>query len=109
MVGIYKITNNKNGKVYIGQSISIENRWKTHRTAPFNANSSQYSSPLYRAIRKYGLSEFSFEVLEECAINTLDEREKYYIQLYRAGDSDYGYNLTYGGSCGIVNTLLTPE
>jgi len=37
--GIYKITNKVNGKVYIGQSVDIERRWKEHRQRPFNSNS----------------------------------------------------------------------
>ena len=38
MVGIYKITNKNNNKVYIGQSSYIEKRWERHRTGPFNPN-----------------------------------------------------------------------
>lgn len=100
MVGIYKITNIKNGKVYIGQSINIAERWKAHRCRPFNPNSNQYDSMFYRAIRKYGIEHFIFEVLEECNKNDLDIKEQYYIQLYNSNNAQYGYNSTIGGKDG---------
>lgn len=53
------------------------------------------SKPLYQAIRKYGVENFSFEVLEECDISLLDEKEVYYINLYNSYKE--GYNATLGG------------
>ena len=44
MIGIYKITNKVNGKSYIGQSVDIMDRWKSHRNKPFNQNSKDYDS-----------------------------------------------------------------
>lgn len=108
MVGIYKITNNINDKVYVGQSINIEQRWKAHRTKPNQVNGSQYDSPLYRAIRKYGLSNFSFEVIEECKQEDLNEREIYWINFYQSFNLDKGYNLTLGGS-NPGDTVLSKE
>ena len=66
MIGIYKITNKINGKCYIGQSINIKQRWKGHRKDAFWLNGPDYQYPLYKAIRKYGIENFSFEVIEEC-------------------------------------------
>ena len=66
MIGIYKITNNIDGKCYIGQSIDINNRWIKHRSKPFQVNDKSYNTYLYRAIRKYGLDNFTFEVIEKC-------------------------------------------
>lgn len=109
MVGIYKITNLINNKIYIGQSINIQQRWKTHRSGPFNKNNHQYDTPLYRAIRKYGLQNFSFEVLEECVEGELDNKEQYYIEKYDSTNFDKGYNLTKGGDSGSINTLLSNE
>lgn len=107
MVGIYKIKNTKNNKIYIGQSTNIEKRWNAHRNRPFNSNASQYNSPLYRAIRKYGLSAFVFEVIEECSISLLNEKEQFYIQLYQANNPKFGYNLTIGGQSASVPSKLS--
>ena len=97
MVGIYKITNKINGKCYIGQSINIEKRWKAHKNKAFCPSSNDYEKLLYRAMRKYGLENFSFEVLECCTIGELDSKEKYYIQFYQSY-KDKGYNQDEGGS-----------
>lgn len=91
MVGIYIIKNKINNKVYIGQSINIKNRWKGHIKA-----SKTNDSHLYRAIRKYGLENFDFDVLEECSKEYLDEKENYYILKYNSNNSDFGYNNTTG-------------
>ena len=63
MKGIYKITNKINNKSYIGYSNNIERRWQEHM-ARYNCQQ-EYNKVLYKAIRKYGLSNFSFEVIEE--------------------------------------------
>ena len=105
MTGIYKITNNINGKVYIGQATSIIARWKEHLNRPFNENDEGYESHFYRAIRNYGIHSFSFAVVEQCEKEKLDERETYWISYYKSNDKNLGYNLTSGGSgakdCGI--------
>ena len=95
MTGIYKITNLINGKSYIGQSINIEQRFQRHRQTAFNANNKHYNYPLYKAIRKYNIENFSFDVVEECSEHELDEKEMYYIKFYNTyGD---GYNQDKGG------------
>lgn len=95
MIGIYKIENLLNHKVYIGQSKYIEKRWKNHQITAFNSNDKGYDYPLYRAIRKYGIENFSFQVLEECSPEQLNEKEKYYISSYNSFFE--GYNQTMGG------------
>lgn len=100
MVGIYKITNKINNKSYIGQSIDIERRWKSHKTEPFNPNSTQYNTIFYKAIRKYGIKNFIFEILEECPQEQLNEREQYWIEYYATYTQQTnanGYNMTIGG------------
>lgn len=92
MTGIYKITNLLNGHCYIGQSIDIQRRWIHHKNYPLA--SSDY--PLYRAFQKYGINNFSFEVLEECAIEDLDSKEIAYIRYFNSYKD--GYNQTEGGS-----------
>lgn len=109
MIGIYKITNLINNKVYIGQSINIQARWKAHRHRPFNPNSVDYDSILYRAIRKYGLENFKFEVLEECkSQELLNDREIFYIQKYKSSNPDFGYNMSNGGAGTSVTDFTSP-
>lgn len=88
MIGIYKITNLINNKSYIGQSIDIKRRWSEHRAR-------RGTNPIYKDMEEFGLDNFSFEILEECQQDKLDEREIYWIQKY---DTYYnGYNRTLGG------------
>ena len=60
MIGIYLIRNKINNKVYIGQSIDIEGRWKDHKVR-------KDESAIHLAIQKYGVENFEFEVLQECS------------------------------------------
>lgn len=93
--GIYKITNKVNGSAYIGLSIDVETRWQSHRNRAFNSNGKEYEKALYRAIRKYGLDNFTFEILEECSEEQLKDRETYWISFYDTYNN--GYNETPGG------------
>lgn len=97
MIGIYKITNLINNKVYIGQSIDIEKRLKDH----INGLNNHYghNSHFQNAWDKYGEDNFKFEILEEVYnCNLLNEREIYYISYFKSNLSEYGYNKTCGGS-----------
>ena len=80
--GIYKITNLINGKMYIGQAQDIYKRWYAHKYSAFKKDNKRYNVILYRAIRKYGLENFEFEILEECCVGELNEKEIYYINKY---------------------------
>ena len=81
-IGIYKITNKVNGKSYIGQSVNIERRWTNHTSVSKNENNKKYMYPLSQAFRKYGMNNFSFEILEICEENDLTTRETYYYNKY---------------------------
>ena len=105
ITGIYCITNLVNGKKYIGQSKNIEERWKKHKRSAFNQSKKEYNKPLYRAIRKYGINNFKFEILEECKVEDLNDKEIYWISFYNVADSRYGYNLGKGGYLGNFNKL----
>lgn len=69
--GIYKIRNLLNGKVYIGQSVDLQNRFRCHKH-----DYKKLNYYLYRAIRKYGIDSFEFNVIEHVNnISKLDEIE----------------------------------
>ena len=103
-IGIYKITNLVNGKCYIGQSVDIEKRWDKERTRAFNNTANEYNCPRSYAFRKYGLENFTFEIIEECCINQLNEKERYYIQYYNSVCPN-GYNQTLGGYSSVSQKL----
>ena len=77
MIGIYKYQNKINGKCYIRQSINLEERKYAHKSSAFKENAKDYNSQFHQAIRKYGLDNFEFYVLERCEYDKLNEREIY--------------------------------
>lgn len=87
MTGIYKITNKKDGKIYIGQSTDISRRIAEHKKARFQT--------IDNYINCLGVENFDFEVLEECPVDRLGDRERFYIEKYQS--KEYGYNLQTGG------------
>lgn len=92
--GIYKITCIENDKAYIGQSVDIKERFRSHiRTALSNGSS---SNKLYQEMKKYQPYNFLFEILEVVPRNNLNEREIYWINFYKT--KEYGLNNTKGGS-----------
>ena len=88
MIGIYKITKISNGKSYIGQSNDIERRFKEHKY--------KTDLPIEIAIQKYGAAAFKFEVIEECKLEELNEKEIYWIAYYNTYQG-FGYNCNPGG------------
>lgn len=98
MIGIYKITNKINNKIYIGQSNNINRRKNEHRSVKHETNES-----LKKAYIKYGLENFDFQVLEECKLEELNDREKYWIKLLKPQ-----YNRTSGGN-GSPNHKISEE
>lgn len=109
MIGIYKITNQINGKSYIGQSVDIQRRWKEEKTRAFIETNSEYKSSLSQAFRKYGVENFTFEVVCECNISELNELEKYYIQKFNTFKTNLGYNCTPGGDGGHVDKITNND
>lgn len=91
---IYKITNEVNGKVYIGKTVlTIQKRWSQHCSDCCKEEKSK--RPLYSAMRKYGIENFHIEQVEECPESVLSDRERYWIEYY--GSFKHGYNATSGG------------
>lgn len=88
IVGIYLIENLINGKKYVGQSKNVLARWSGHK-----CDSKNRDLPLYRAMRKYGLENFKFSILEECSISELASREDYWMNYYDSFlPNGYNYN-----------------
>lgn len=95
---IYKITNKCNGKCYIGQTIKpAEIRWREHQSHAFGSHFNDQNKVLYKAIRKYGLDNFTFEVVQDNieSFKELDKAEIYWINYYNSFLK--GYNSNFGG------------
>lgn len=91
LCGIYKITNVKNGKVYVGQSVDIAERWKQHVKRGCRCDSGTLSGAgLYEAMWEDGVWNFSFQVLEECGKEQLNTHEKLWIAHFQS--NEIGYN-----------------
>ena len=91
--GIYKITNKENKLCYIGQAKKIRERWREHMKCGLGIDTPA-NNKLYQAMKQEGIDNFTFEMLEECTIENLDEKEAFYINLYNS--YDYGYNSNRG-------------
>jgi group I intron endonuclease len=78
MIGIYKITS-PTKKIYIGQSIDIEKRFKNYEKLRCKGQ-----TILYRSLKKYGFEKHKFEIICECSIEELNELERYYQDAFSA-------------------------
>lgn len=76
MIGIYRITNPK-GRVYIGQAVCIVKRKKSYEKLKCKGQ-----PRLYASLIKYGFAEHIFEIVEECTIEELNTRERYWQECY---------------------------
>lgn len=96
-IGIYGIKNKVNNNIYIGKTgMNFGDRWDSHRSLlRGNKHFNQY---LQRAWNKYGEENFEFIVIEDCSVDELNDKERYYIQLYR--EQNLSYNLADGGEGG---------
>lgn len=94
---IYKIYNDINDKVYIGQTArTMERRWKEHLNA---AKGAERDTVLYNAMRKYGIEHFHITMIRECLESELNHYEELYIKSYNSLIPN-GYNMTLGGEKG---------
>lgn len=94
MIGIYKITNKINNKIYIGQSNNIEGRIRGHiKYLKLNKHKNKH---LQSSVNKHKIINFTFEIVEECEREKLNERENYWIEFYNCTKSEFGYNILIG-------------
>ena len=99
------ITNDSNGKIYIGKTkemygkgkFGINGRLKKHICDAYSKNHCDDCPLLYRAIRKYGKENFSIEKILNCDIDEYDQKETDMILLYNSTDKNIGYNIALGG------------
>lgn len=75
--GIYKITS-PTGRIYIGQSKDIKTRWRYYGYLKITKNQHK----IYRSFLKHGIKNHTFEIIEECSIDILNNRERYYQEYY---------------------------
>lgn len=101
-IGIYAIINNVNGKMYIGKSINIHRRIKNHIGFLNQKSVKHENEHLIGAWHKYGRSQFSYVILEECSIENINDRELYYMDFYNTTNRDFGYNLRKDSSTGMI-------
>ena len=100
MTGVYKITNIVTNDCYIGSSINITRRWKQHMNW-FNKAGKNHEKPLYVDIRKYGLENFKFEILELC-----DENELIHVEQKHYEINNHAYNKKEPRKCVLLDREL---
>lgn len=91
--GIYKITDINSGRCYIGQSVDISTRFKQHIKKGLGADNPGQGK-LYAAMLASGPENFTFEIIEDCPKEELDEKEKFYMDFFHA--KDFGYSIKAG-------------
>jgi group I intron endonuclease len=88
LIGIYKITS-PSGKVYVGQSFDVERRKSQYRRLE---NCVKNQIKLHRSILKYGWNKHLFEIIEQCDIQSLNQRERYWQEYYDVLNPEKGLN-----------------
>ena len=96
-IGVYKITN-PSGRIYIGSSRNIDYRWSQYKTLSNSIN----QVVLHRSFKKYGIDAHEFEVVEECSIDELYDRERYWQE-------KFGVLSSIGLNCNLVDTNSKPK
>lgn len=91
------IRNKITGRVYVGQSVNVENRWRQHKRSLKRGD----TTLLCQSMRKHGIEAFELILLEECGWANFDEREEYWMSHYKARGE--GYNLMPPGQRGRVS------
>lgn len=79
--GIYKITREKTGEIYIGKSTNVRDRWVQHAKSAYHCGTISHSR-LHTIMEEDGIENFTFELLEKVSKDKLTEREKYWTEFY---------------------------
>lgn len=85
--GIYIIENTINGKIYVGQSINLNRRWASHKSAYkrySEGSESCWHQALWNAFDKYGVDKFEYKIVARCPRKYLNKMEIKFIQLYNS-------------------------
>lgn len=100
---IYKITNQINKKCYIGSTKDPKKRWQQHKNSSIWESCPSYNYPLQKAMRKYGIDNFSFEIiLENLTEEEVAEKERKMIEKYNSlTNTGWGYNQTLETECAL--------
>ena len=91
--GIYKITNITSGDIYIGQSVNIADRFKQHIKCGLGIDAPA-TNKLYNNMQEWGVWNFTFEILQKCSRSQLNEKERFWIEMYQS--NEVGLNVTKG-------------
>ena len=98
VVGVYRIKNTGNGKLYIGSSVNCKQRIGQHKSALRNGR--HHSRYLQREWNKSGEDAFAFDVVETCASEHVRAVEQVFIEYFKSANSQHGYNMCpVAGSC----------
>ena len=92
--GIYKITYIKTGEAYIGKSTDVGKRWTEHAKSVFDIGTIAHAL-VHTRMKRDGIWNFTWELLEEVEKSKLNEREKYWIEFYET--KNIGMNEKGGG------------
>lgn len=96
---LYRVINQLNGKIYIGQTIDLHGRWQAHKS--YSKNPEKTGQYVHRAMAKYGIEHFVFEHIATCVNQEdADMTESSLIWQYDSRNKEKGYNLTTGASYG---------
>lgn len=90
VTGIYKITNTVNQMTYVGQSVDLKARWRQHIKRGIGAET-PLKNKLYPAMEEFGVWNFTFEVVEICKKEELNEIEQFWQEYFNA--KTYGYSI----------------
>jgi len=100
IIGVYKITS-PTGAIYVGSSVDVKNRWSQYKSGSLNGK-------LKDSVLKFGYFNHLFEILEECNIVNIRERERYW-QNRLSALNDFNLNSNYANSLerkGVKNKLF---